>query len=40
MLGRLMPGGLTVTAVESWQYDAVGNLLKWTDRRGQSTTYD
>src|SRR5262249_10014787 len=34
------PGGLTVNASESWQYDAVGNLLKWTDRRGQSTTYD
>ena len=34
------PGGATINATESWAYDAAGNLLRRTDRRGQATTYD
>ena len=34
------PGSQTVNASESWQYDAMGNVVKWTDRRGQTTSYD
>ncbi|HEY4027967.1 MAG TPA: DNRLRE domain-containing protein, partial [Candidatus Dormibacteraeota bacterium] len=33
------PGGVTVNAGESWTFDAAGNVVKSTDRRGQSTTY-
>ena len=34
------PTGPSVSASESWQYDAVGNVVRWTDRRGRATTYD
>jgi RHS repeat-associated protein len=35
----LAPGGAAVSATESWGYDAAGNTTRWTDRRGQVTTY-
>jgi YD repeat-containing protein len=34
------PGGSAITPSESYVYDAVGNLLEYTSRRGETTTYE
>jgi RHS repeat-associated protein len=34
------PGGSAITPTESYVYDAVGNLLEYTSRRGETTTYE
>jgi RHS repeat-associated protein len=33
------PGGTVINSVESWTYDAVGDVLRYTDPRGQATDY-